>query len=264
MNEKKHLLLIHGFKKHKEDIFKDLDILLREDEFINNNFEIEKLFYYDNLDKDTISHKYFESIIKDKLNELKDKEVYVIGYSLGGVVSLTLTSEYKNIKNIISLAPVYKIPSFLGWPKQVIKNYRVAKKMKKKLGPERYARLKNLQKKGVSEKYPTKIVIEINRFRLKIRKLSKRLIDKNILIIFSANDEINDLKKTINYFNKKINYEKNNLSIIFSSETHFQLINKTSTHNIDLIRSFLRDSNGEKLYNCNEKDLDKNVESSKT
>ncbi len=256
MEDKKHLVLIHGFKKHQENIFKDLEIFLNEDELINENFEIETISYYDNLDKETISRKHFELTIIKKFEELKNKDVYVIGYSMGGLVSLTLTHKYENIKNIISLAPVYKLPGFFDWPKRVISNYRVTRKMKKKLGKERYARLKSLKKKGISEKYPTRIVIEINRFRLKIRKQTKNLLDKNILIIFSKNDEVNDLKKSIHYFNKKINYNKNQLEIIFSEETHFQIIQPKAHQNMEKIRSFLNRSVEKKLYNNSEDNSD--------
>ncbi len=256
MEDKKHLVLIHGFKKHQENIFKDLEIFLNEDVLINENFEIEKIFYYDNLDKETISKKHFESTIIKKFDELKDKDVYVIGYSLGALVSLTLTSKYENIKNIISLAPVYKLPGFFDWPKRVISNYRVTRKMKKKLGKERYARLKSLKKTGISEKYPTRIVIEINRFRLKIRNQTKHLIDKNILIIFSKNDEVNDLKKTIKYFNSKFDYKKNQLNIVFSEQTHFQIIQPKAHKNMELIRSFLNQSVEKKLYNNSEYNSD--------
>ncbi len=235
--KKKSLIFIHGFKKHKENIFQSLEEKLLQNDFFAD-FKIINLNYYDNLDKKSINNQLFKTIIIDKLEELKDEDVFIVGYSVGGLVSLTLTQKYPNIKKIVALAPVYKI-AFFSWPTKIINNYKTSLKIKKKVGKERYQRLKLLQKKGISEKYPIRITTQINYFRLKIRKQTKKLKEKDILIIFSINDNINNLTSSLKWFNKNFNYSDNKLQIHFSEETHNELISKKAKSNHFLIENFL-------------------------
>jgi len=241
MNEsRKNIILIHGFKKHQENVFLDFEKYIKDNN-LEEEFNIINFTYYDNLDKATIHHKLFKKTIQTILEENKDKEIFVLGYSMGSTAALTLTSEFDNITKIYTLVPVFKIDSML-WIKRIINNLKKAKKLKKKLGKERYLRLKKMKEKGGSEKYPIRLVSQINLFRKANKKDVKGLSQKKIKMIFSTNDEINNLKKTIKYINKKINYNDNDIEINFTKKTHFQLLTKCEERYIDIVEFFRKNS----------------------
>ncbi len=231
-----NLILIHGLKKHNENVFGEFEKFLQENEAIKK-FNIINFYYYDNLDKNTINHKLFKEEINKILKEHSDKETYVLSYSMGSTAALTLTSNFPNITKIYALVPVFKITQGL-WIKKIFTNLKKAKKLKKKLGKERYLRLKALKEKGGSEKYPIRLITQIDLFRKKNKKEVKNLKNKKIKIIFSTNDEINNLKETIKYINQKINYNDNDIEVNFTKKTHFSLLSKDEKRYFDIIKFF--------------------------
>ncbi len=230
------LILIHGLKRKNEQSFKDFI------EYVHQNYAstFEKIVdfeYYDNSDKSTINAKSFEEKINKVLHQYRDYDVSLLGYSMGGVAALTLAQEFPNVTKIFTLVPVFKI-KYLDWPKKIISNLKKQRVLKKKLGKERYLRLKKLQQQGLSEQYPIRVITQINKFRKRNKKHLENLENREIAIVFSTNDEINNLRATIAFINDKINYVKNNLVISFVSDTHFELLGVKNTKMFEQIISF--------------------------
>ena len=178
-------------------------------------------------------------MIREKLVSLSGKDAYVIGYSMGGVASLTLTHDFPNVKKIIAVVPVLSI-NRMHFPKKTFSNIKTGYKMKKKLGKVRYDRIKSLKSKGIAEKHPIRIIVQTNKFRKIARKDLKRQKNKEILLLFSSRDEINNLKSTIDYLNKNLNYSSNDLEIKFTNETHYELLSKNAIRNFKIITEFLK------------------------
>ncbi len=230
------LILIHGLKRKNEQTFQAFKEYVKK-HYATSFENIIDFEYYDNSDKTTINAKDFEHKIYDVLNQYRDDEVYLLGYSMGGVAALTLSQEFSNITKIFTLVPVFKI-KVLDWPKKIINNLKKQRVLKKKLGKERYLRLKKLQQQGISEQYPVRVISQINRFRRRNKKHLVKLENRKLGIIFSTNDEINNLRATIAFINDKINYIKNDLFIMFVKETHFELLDAKHTQTFEKIVSF--------------------------
>ena len=102
------LILIHGLKRKNEQAFQAFNEYVQK--HYGSYFEaIVDFEYYDNTDKATIDAKAFEQKIYDVLHQYQDFEVYLLGYSMGGVAALTLSQEFSNITKIFALVPVFKI-----------------------------------------------------------------------------------------------------------------------------------------------------------
>lgn len=215
MNKKKDnrvILLIHGFKRGNENDFEYL-----EDPLMKFNLPIINFEYYDNYDKKTLNWKLFFKKVSKQMEELKDNEIIVVGYSIGAIIAIYLENYYPNIIQVISIYPAFKIYLF-DWLKRLKDLYFKRKRLKKKIGKERFNKLNEAAKKNkIVEKYPVKITRNINIFRSKLRKKIKNININKTTLILSEIDEIVHYKKTYKYINKFNISDK----IIFFNLSHY-------------------------------------------
>ncbi len=234
-NKKQNILLLHGFKRANKDDFKFLK------DYFNKNFSNINLIsfdYYDNNDKKTLNAKKIKTNVQNFVNQLELDDISVIGYSLGGLISLTLFGENKNVKKIYSLYPPLKI-HFFDWIFKLWNSKKKSRQVKKKLGKERYKEIsKRYKKNKIIEKHPVKIVFAINSFRLKYRKLISKNFNKDIKIAFSDIDEVVK-KDSINYLNKKINFNNNEIEIEKNNFNHFTVFDSENEELFKNIALFL-------------------------
>ena len=101
--EKKPLIVcIHGFGKRRADEYKNLiDIFKNEYEIITP-----ELFNQEN--KDDTNYKDWLARAEKPILENKDRDIYLIGYSMGGVIASYLASRNPNVKKLVLLEPAFE------------------------------------------------------------------------------------------------------------------------------------------------------------
>lgn len=111
---RKAILLVHGFAGGNwdyGDLANELQLYLDFDVYT---------FTLPGHDKTIISKVTYEDWIKsacDQVEKLKSygyKTIYVVGHSMGGVITTYLATKYKEIKKIVLAAPAFKYLSFDG------------------------------------------------------------------------------------------------------------------------------------------------------
>ncbi len=223
MKNKKTILLIHGFKRKEKDDFESFKIFLSE--FLPE-YNVISPEYYDNNNKKTLDNKKFKKKILDSINDIQTDEIYIVGYSMGALASLTLFNDNDKVKKIFAVYPPFKI-IFFDWVFKLNDNRKKKKEIIKKLGKEKYKKIEQRYKNSkIVEKHPVKIVWEINLFRIKNRRKIKECINKDINIIFTKNDEIIYTKRAVKYFDKRINKSKNNINFSYKDYNHFTVFEK--------------------------------------
>lgn len=183
----KAILLLHGFKRNDEDDFgqiHDFFLTLNADKVYNE-------VWFENYDVKTLNKKYFIWRSKDIAKKIKEDgitELNIVAYSSGIFLVPIIKKELSEIKvNTFSIATPLKI-KFARWIPASINSYKMQKKLKKKMGKERYARLKDrAEATKTREKHPIKIMTFINKIRLKYRK--DIINDKDIKYLISPTDE---------------------------------------------------------------------------
>ncbi|BDV03322.1 MAG: hypothetical protein HPPSJP_0430 [Candidatus Hepatoplasma scabrum] len=209
------ILLIHGFKRGNENDFEYL-----EESLLQFNLPVINFEYYDNYDKKTLSWKFFFKKISEQMEILKDKEIIIIGYSIGAIIGIYLENYYSNVIKVISIYPAFKI-HFFDWIKKLKDFYFKRRRLKKKIGKERFKKLNEIAKKNkVVEKYPVKITRNINIFRSKLRKKIKNINIKKTVLILSEIDEIVHYRKTYKYISNFNVSDK----IIFFNLSHYSAL----------------------------------------
>lgn len=230
MNKKdKVLIFVHGFKKQGKN---DFDFFLDSNPELNKNFIIEKIEYYDGNNKDTLSIKKFDKEVLKIFEKYKDKEVKIIAYSFGCVLSLINSINYKNIKDMFLIMPTFFI-SYSNWVKMFKEMKVKEKELREKLGNERFERIM----KKMVDKYVIKTSIVMNKY-LKRRKLIKKVEGKNITSIYSVNDNVSIVNKSIPFFKKNIEF-KNNLELISVEDSHFGVLDFGKDDNINNLLHFI-------------------------
>lgn len=234
-NNKQKILLLHGFKRYNVDDFGFFKKYIEE----KHNIELIYFNLYDNHDKKTINWKKFKTKIIDKFEEYKNEPIAVLGYSLGGLAGISLTSEYDNIRDIYAVCPPIKVHYF-EWIGKLWSNRKKSKQIKKKLGKEKYKKLKaRYNQSKMVEKHPIKIVHQINKYRVKIRRKIKKLNNKNIKILFSTKDEVVYLSRTEKYLTKNLDITKNKIHIEKREFDHFNVFNYNNKELFKDILEFL-------------------------
>ncbi len=189
----KAILLLHGFKRNGEDDFGQV-----HDFFLS--LGVDKVYaeeWFDNYDKKTMTLKYFEArtkeiakkILNDGVTELK-----IVTYSTGVMLTPNICNILKNIDiKIYSIVPPIKIP-LSRWVSSGFNSLKIQKKLKKKMGKERYKRLKTASiENRTREKYPIRISVFINEVRM--RQWKKVIANPNIEYLISRVDEFIDAEK---------------------------------------------------------------------
>ncbi|BDU67782.1 MAG: hypothetical protein TYPL_4350 [Candidatus Tyloplasma litorale] len=198
------LVLLHGFKKNGVDDFLQLYDFFKTLDYEN----IYNEDWFDTYDKSTLNKRHVRKYVDDfceRLNKENYSQIDIIGYSTGSIVAVMIKEKLKckNVK-IFSIVPPIKI-KFSKWIPVAIKSYKAKRRLKKKLGSERYKRIREISKRErILEKHALKITIFINNLRLAYR--SKFLKEKNIIFLLAENDEFiktQSIKKILSKKNKK-------------------------------------------------------------
>jgi len=227
MKEKEVIIFIHGFKT--KDV-NDFDNFVKQNKDIYKDKEFVIFDFYESNNKKTINSKSFETKINDVFKKYSDREVKVIAYSFGSVIAIKKAIDFPNIKNIYLNVPAFHI-YYLKWISSIKHHQKKNKKLKKKIGKERY---KSLSKKiGANENFSI-IAREISKYIIKNRKYIKKINNRNIMISYSGIDEISNNDKTIPFLKKNLKKGNNNVVLNKIDETHFKIIeNETNCKYID-------------------------------
>lgn len=198
---KKAILLLHGFKRNDVNDFEEVDDYI-------NTFEADKIYteiWFNNYDKKTLNLKHFDKRVNEvaeMINNDNPEELIIIGYSTGNIFA-SLVLDKLNIKNVkyFGIVPPFKA-HILKWKETLNKMKQVEKDLMKKLGKERYERLKKAkQDSQVAEKYPVKIIFFM--FRKVIRKRKHSLMNmKNAHFLIAEDDHIVKTNVSIDVLSK--------------------------------------------------------------
>ena len=112
MIRKKAILFIHGFAGGIYDygnLINDLELTGEFDVFSYTLPKHNKLVINNVTNKDWIRESEYQI---EKLINNNYKEIFVIGYSMGGVIATHLASKYKEIKKLVLGAPAFKFFKF--------------------------------------------------------------------------------------------------------------------------------------------------------
>ncbi len=231
MEKKEVIIFIHGFKT------KDINDF---DEFVNKykskltNKELVNFDFYDSNKKETINKRNFDLKITEVFEKYKERKVKVIAYSFGSIVAMKNSLKYENIDDIYLVVPALYI-HYMDWISSIKKNKSKLKKLKKKLGKERFDSF--MKNNSVSKNYSL-ISRTVHKYIKANRKHLKKLKNKNIYVSYSEKDTISNNDKVIPFIKKEL--EKNN-KVIFNKveETHFSILK--SEKNNKHIEDFIND-----------------------
>ncbi len=214
----KIILLVHGYKRHEQHDFDDFYHYAKE----KVGCQIERIYWFDNYAKETLTIKSFLSQIDKVMDKYSDKEIIIISYSMGASLFLTEGYKWKNITDIISIFPTYYISHF-GWLGKIVKTIKLRRKLRKKLSKERYKRLLKSKEKAPVEKYPIRLTLKINHFRMYLLRNFGKISNKNLHIFLNQKDEVNKTKKTFKELKKRIE-AKNVVSYYWINESHYTVL----------------------------------------
>ncbi len=220
----KVILLVHGYKRHEQHDFDDFFLYAKD----KLNCPIEKVYWFDNYDKKTLTTESFLTQIDQVMEKYQDKEIIIISYSMGACLFLTEGYKWKNITDIFAIYPTYYISHF-GWLGKIFKTIKLRRKLRKKLSKERYKRLLQNKEKAPVEKYPIRLTLEMNNFRMYLLKNLGKVTDKNLYIFLNHKDEANKTKKTYKVLKKRIDTD-NRVTYYWINESHYTIL----IHNPDL------------------------------
>lgn len=203
------ILLLHGFKRNDENDFEELE------EYFDKKYDlVMNEVYFENYKKETLNEKHVHNVVSEiakKINYIKPKRFDILGYSTGSIVAPLVKSKIsKDIKvTIFSISPPTTI-LLAKWVPESINSLKMNRKLKNKMGKERYNRLKKVQEEHKTiEKYPVKIAIFINSFRKKYRKNLYKETD--IYFLLSSIDtfvKTKTINKRLSKFNHNITLTK--------------------------------------------------------
>ncbi len=212
---KKIIIALHGLKGPNDD---DLEpfVTYAKDKL---KYEVIRFPYYDNSDKKTLNIQYMDKTIKDKVDEYLKKgyEIIMLGYSLGAVATIKISSEYKNVKNLVLVNPAFKLAFWWAWVGDVLRKYKIRRDIIKKLGKDRYKKMLQAQKEGKetlisnTNNYLGTLIYQSDKYRRKAKPYLKKLTDKNIYLYTSSHDHIINKKKNVSYMLKYFKNGNNNI-----------------------------------------------------
>ncbi len=201
----KAVLLLHGFKRNNKDDFEEVMPFIETLGFDKIYNEV----WFDNYDKKTLDYKYslkrVEEIV-ELINNDRHEEVTIIAYSTGSLIG-ALISEKLTAKSVdyYSITPPYKI-YFWRYISLAFKLLKMDKKLRKRLGEERYTRLKQKQiETKTIEQYPISIIIFISHQIIRRYKNSLKKIENGKFLLSSTDDKV-----VVKVTNKVVSKNKTN------------------------------------------------------
>ena len=213
MSAKKIILAIHGLQIKGDDHFEPF-LKYAKDKL---NYEVVTFNHFDHGEYYSSKYNPVMTNIKRKIKHYQDQgyEVILFGYSAGGVMATAAASNDPLIKSLVLVYPVYKI-SWYRWMKGLYKQGRERKRLKKKLGKERYNELmdklaKQTRASVLSGDY-TRLVTNVNRNRIKAKKYLSELKDKNVSVFFAKREWVAGsqnpkyIKKNLHQWNNKVSF----------------------------------------------------------
>lgn len=228
--KKEVIILIHGFKKQSKNDFEDF-LELHNNKL--NDYELVKLDYYDGNNLDTINHKHFDNVLIEQLEKYKDRKVKIISYSFGCILALNNISNYPNVNNILLIMPTLFINKWT-WVKMFKEVKKKEKAIKERLGTERYERIAG----KLVDKYFVEIAKTMDKYLSKNRNNISKVKDRNIKAIYTTNDEVSVVKKTIPFFKKNV-VTNNNVELVEIQDSHFGYLEKEKTNNLISVLEFI-------------------------
>lgn len=223
MNKNK-VILLHGFKSPTRNDF-DFFIDYSKTKDLDKNFIL--FNYFENNILETIEKIKFTKKLDIEFEKHKNDEIIVVAYSLGAAAALDMAQKYKNIKKIIFITPSFKI-SYVKWVGALIDVVKSKRRLKKKLGKERY---KNIIEKNKTfrNKHPIKLIWTGYMYIWEQRKKLKYLDGKEITFLISKNDQAVKIKSNLRYIKKHINFKNNQIKFDWVEENHFSILEKYQT-----------------------------------
>ncbi|RKX66914.1 MAG: hypothetical protein DRP42_01940 [Tenericutes bacterium] len=104
----KIVIVVHGFKRQGTNDFTDF-VEYATDKV---KYPIHNFTFFENEQKNTLGYKTMSSRIGTEFSKFADKEIIVIGYSIGGLSAIAHSVKMNNITAIYSIVPAYKIKYF--------------------------------------------------------------------------------------------------------------------------------------------------------
>ena len=102
------IVLIHGFGDEVSDEMQTLT-----DHFRNSKYNVITPDLYDPKNPQDYDYKKWLARIDKVLDDVQDKDIYLIGFSMGGVIAAHFATIYP-VKKLVLLAPAYKYISIKG------------------------------------------------------------------------------------------------------------------------------------------------------
>ncbi len=234
------LILIHGFKRQGKNEFEYFEKYLKDNNKLSD-FKIINFLYYENDNEETLNSKKMKSIILNILEENRNSNVWIVGYSMGGLAGLSLSNDYDNIEKIVAIFPPFKI-YLLDWISRSFKNIKLKRNIKKRVGKEKYKKILERSKRTkVIEKHPIKVSLSMVNFRNKLRKDIKKVKNKKIKIYFSNMDEVVWTEKSEKYIQKNFDFKNNVIDIEKVDESHMTSFDKENNVFFDKIIKFVEE-----------------------
>ena len=121
IKDKPILVCIHGFGSRKTDEFNFLV------DYFKNDFEFVLPELFDQTDEEDTDPETWVLRAENFVKENPDKEVYLLGYSMGGVIASYMASRYENIKALVLVEPAFDYLSFTTAKETAMKALRKRK-----------------------------------------------------------------------------------------------------------------------------------------
>lgn len=218
---RKAILIIHGFAggtydqeflANKLELIEDFDVfsftLPGHDKFSAKGIK----------ESDWIeaAESHVEELIKNGYDN-----IYLIGHSMGGVISCYLAGKYKEIQKLVLAAPAFECIASKDGKIDVIKSLKQSKKIVKRVGG-----LKGVLTRFI--KFPISIVKEFQKLITDYQK-APTSINVPILIIHGMNDDMVPYESSIKVFNeiphtnKKLVISKSLIHNVFNSDNKLEI-----------------------------------------
>lgn len=103
------IITIHGYGRRRKHEMDNL-VLWASDDPIMSQYEIIQFDLYDLFDEQDCDWHKWVSRAKNVINEqeLKHRDIYLIGFSMGGVIAPYLAATSPNVKKMVLLAPAFQ------------------------------------------------------------------------------------------------------------------------------------------------------------
>ena len=171
------------------------------------------------------AEKHVEDLIENGYDS-----IYLIGHSMGGVISCYLANKYKEIKKVVLAAPAFECIVSENGKIDVLKSLKESKKIVKRLDS-----FKELINRFM--KFPIPIVKEFQKLITDYQKIPTN-VDVPILIIHGKQDDMVPYQSSIKVFNEIPH--KNKKLVISDSLMHNVFKNENKSEIIKIVINFLK------------------------